>query len=294
MKRNVLVACGLSALMMLGVVGCGNNNQKADAKDSKIIVVSREDGSGTRGAFIELFGIEQKNDQGKKIDMTTDNASITNSTAVMMTTISGSKDAIGYISLGSLNDTVKGVKIDGVEASTANVKNGSYKIARPFNIVLKKDNQKANAAADDFVKYIMSKEGQAVINKAGYIGSDKAADYIAANVKGKVVVAGSSSVTPVLEKLKEAYVKKNANVNIEVQQSDSTTGVKAALSGICDIGMASRGLKQSEIEKGAKSVVIAQDGIAVIINKDNKRDSLSKAQVANIFMGKVKTWSEIK
>lgn len=294
MKRNVLVACGLSAMMMLGVVGCGNNNQKADAKDNKIIVVSREDGSGTRGAFIELFGIEQKNDQGKKVDMTTENASITNSTAVMMTTIAGSKEAIGYISLGSLNDTVKGIKIDGVEASTANVKNGTYMIARPFNIVLKKDNPKANAAADDFVKYIMSKEGQAVINKAGYIGSDKAADYIAANVKGKVVVAGSSSVTPVMEKLKEAYVKKNVNVNIEVQQSDSTTGVKAALSGICDIGMASRGLKQSEIEKGAQSVVIAQDGIAVIINKDNKRDSLSKAQVANIFMGKVKTWNEIK
>lgn len=294
MKRKALIACGLSALMMLCVVGCGNNNQKADTKENKIIVVSREDGSGTRGAFIELFGIEQKDAQGKKYDMTTENASITNSTAVMMTTIAGSKDAIGYISLGSLNDTVKGVKIDGVEASTANVKNGSYKIARPFNIVLKKNNPKANAVAADFVKYIMSKEGQAVINKAGYIGSDKAADYISANVKGKVVVAGSSSVTPVMEKLKEAYVKKNADVNIEVQQSDSTTGVKAALSGICDIGMASRGLKQSEIEKGAQSVVIAQDGIAVIINKDNKHDDLSKAQVANIFMGKVKSWNEIK
>lgn len=294
MKRKVLVACGLSALMMLGVVGYGNNNQKVDTKANKIIVVSREDGSGTRGAFIELFDIEQKDAQGKKYDMTTENASITNSTAVMMTTIAGSKDAIGYISLGSLNDTVKGVKVDGVDASTANVKNGSYKIARPFNIVLKKNNPKANAAAADFVKYIMSKEGQAVINKAGYIGSDKAADYISANVKGKVVVAGSSSVTPVMEKLKEAYVKKNADVNIEVQQSDSTTGVKAALSGICDIGMASRGLKQSEIEKGAQSVVIAQDGIAVIINKDNKHDGLSKAQVANIFMGKVKTWNEVK
>lgn len=294
MKRKVLIACGLSALMMLGVVGCGNNNQKEDTKNSKITVVSREDGSGTRGAFIELFGIEQKDAQGKKYDMTTENASITNSTAVMMTTISGSKDAIGYISLGSLNDTVKGVKIDGVDATTANVKNGSYKITRPFNIVLKKDNAKANTAADDFIKYIMSKEGQAVINKAGYIGSDKAPDYITANVKGKVVVVGSSSVTPVMEKLKEAYVKKNANVNIEVQQSDSTTGVKATLSGICDIGMASRDLKQSEVEKGAKSVVIAQDGIAVIINKGNKHDSLSKSQVANIFMGKVKTWDEIK
>ena len=294
MNSKVLAACGLSALLMLGMVGCGSNNQKADTKGGKIIVVSREDGSGTRGAFIELFGIEQKDAKGKKVDMTTENASITNSTAVMMTTISGSKDAIGYISLGSLNDTVKGLKIDGVEASAANVKNGSYKIARPFNIVLKKDNTVANVAANDFVKYIMSKEGQTVISKAGYIGNDKAADYVAANVKGKVVVAGSSSVTPAMEKLKEAYVKKNANVNIEVQQSDSTTGVKAALSGICDIGMASRALKQSEIEKGAQSIVIAQDGIAVIVNKDNKNSSLSKAQVADIFMGKVKTWSEIK
>ena len=250
--------------------------------------MSREDGSGTRGAFIELFGIEQKDAQGKKYDMTTENASITNSTAVMMTTIAGSKDAIGYISLGSLNDTVKGVKIDGVDASTANVKNGSYKIARPFNIVLKKDNPKTNAAADDFVKYIMSKEGQAVINKAGYIGSDKAADYISANVKGKVVVAGSSSVTPVMEKLKEAYVKKNADVNIEVQQSDSTTGVKAALSGICDIGMASRSLKQSEIEKGAQSVVIAQDGIAVIIPHDNGFHRIPVLKSPEIFDRSVK------
>lgn len=294
MERKVLIACGLSALLMFGAAGCGNNNHKTEARDNKIIVVSREDGSGTRGAFIELFGIEQKNDKGKKTDMTTEDASITNNTAVMMTTIAGSKAAIGYISLGSLNDTVKGVKIDGVEATTANVKNGTYKLARPFNIVLQKNNSKTNEAAADFVKYIMSKEGQAVINKAGYIGSDKAADYIAANVKGKVVVAGSSSVTPVMEKLKEAYVKKNADVNIEVQQSDSTTGVKAVLSGICDIGMASRSLKKSEIEKGAQGVVIAQDGIAVIVNKDNNCGSLSKAQVADIFMGKVKTWKEIK
>lgn len=295
MNSKVLAVCGLSALLMLGMVGCSSNNQKADTnKGNKIIVVSREDGSGTRGAFVELFGIEQKDAKGTKVDMTTDNASITNSTAVMMTTISGSKEAIGYISLGSLNDTVKGLKIDGVEASAANVKNGSYKIARPFNIVLKKDGNKANVAASDFVKYIMSKDGQAVINKAGYIGNDKAADYVVANVKGKVVIAGSSSVTPAMEKLKEAYMKKNANVNIEVQQSDSTTGVKAALSGICDIGMASRALKQSEIEKGAQSIVIAQDGIAVIVNKDNKNSNLTKAQVADIFMGKVKIWSEIK
>lgn len=294
MKSKILVACALSAMAAFGMVGCGNNSEKTSAKNDKIIVVSREDGSGTRGAFIELFGIEQKDAQGKKFDMTTENASITNSTAVMMTTIAGSKEAIGYISLGSLNDTVKGVKIDGVEVSTTNVKNGSYKISRPFNIVLKKDSKNNNVVAVDFVKYILSKEGQSVIGKAGYIGNDNAADYVAANVKGKVVVAGSSSVTPVMEKLKEAYIKKNAGVNIEVQQSDSTTGVKAALSGICDIGMASRALKESEVNKGAESIVIAQDGIAVIVNKKNKYDSLTKAQVSNIFMGKLQSWNEIK
>lgn len=291
MKLNKLACVGLAAVVALGAMGCGSDKKDEGkaAASGKIVVVSREDGSGTRGAFIELFGIEQK--QGdKKVDMTTESASITNSTAVMMTTVAGNKDAIGYISLGSLNDTVKGLKIDGAEATAANVKSGAYKISRPFNIVTKGE---PNAITKDFISFILSKQGQEVVSKAGYIGNEQAANYEANKKSGKIVVAGSSSVTPAMEKLKEAYQKLNPDVNIEVQQSDSTTGVKSAISGICDIGMASRDLKKSELDAGVKATVIATDGIAVIVNKDNKLDNMTKAQVADIFTGKVTSWDKL-
>lgn len=291
MKLNKLACVGLAAVVALGAMGCGSDKKDEGkaAAGSKIVVVSREDGSGTRGAFIELFGIEQKKD-GKKVDMTTESASITNSTAVMMTTVAGNKDAIGYISLGSLNDTVKALKIDGAAATAANVKSGAYKISRPFNIVTKGE---PNAITKDFINFILSKQGQEVVSKAGYIGNEQAANYEANKKSGKIVVAGSSSVTPAMEKLKEAYQKLNPDVNIEVQQSDSTTGVKSAISGICNIGMASRDLKKSELDAGVKATVIATDGIAVIVNKDSKLDNMTKAQVADIFTGKVTSWDKL-
>lgn len=294
MKMNKKLIAGVMLAVMSAAVftGCGGEKKEeaAPAAGGKIVVISREDGSGTRGAFIELFGIEKKGDDGKKVDMTTQDASITNSTAVMMTTVAGNKDAIGYISLGSLNDTVKALKIDGAEASAANIKSGTYKVARPFNIVTKDG---VSAVAQDFISFIMSKEGQEVVSKNGYIGSDKAAAYKGSKQSGKIVVAGSSSVTPVMEKLKEAYVKLNPDVNIEVQQSDSTTGVQSAINGVCDIGMASRELKQSELDAGVKNTVIATDGIAVVVNKANKVDNLTKAQVADIFTGKATEWNKL-
>jgi len=290
MKMKKTVSLALVAMFAFGVMGCGSDKKEVSEAGGKIAVVSREDGSGTRGAFIEIFGIEKKDANGKKVDHTTENAAITNNTAVMMTTVAGNKNAIGYVSLGSLNDTVKALKIDGAEASAANVKSGAYKIYRPFNIVTKGE---MNPAAQDFVNYIMSKEGQTIIAKNGYIGNEKASDYNGFAIEGKVVVAGSSSVTPVMEKLKEAYKKVNSKVNVEVQQSDSSTGVKAVLNGLCDIGMASRGLKQSEIDKGARNTVIATDGIAVIVNKDNKINELPKAKVADIFMGKTTEWKAL-
>lgn len=294
MKMNKKLIAGVMLAVMSAAVftGCGGEKKEeaAPAAGGKIVVISREDGSGTRGAFIELFGIEKKGDDGKKVDMTTQDASITNSTAVMMTTVAGNKDAIGYISLGSLNDTVKALKIDGAEASAANIKSGTYKVARPFNIVTKDG---ASAVAQDFISFIMSAEGQKVVSDNGYIGSDKAEAYKGGKQSGKIVVAGSSSVTPVMEKLKEAYVKLNPDVNIEVQQSDSTTGVQSAINGVCDIGMASRELKQSELDAGVKNTVIATDGIAVVVNKENKVDNLTKAQVADIFTGKATEWNKL-
>lgn len=260
------------------------------APSGAITVVSREDGSGTRGAFVELFGIQEEVD-GEKVDMTTVDASITNSTSVMMTTVSGDENAIGYISLGSLNDTVKAVKIDGAEASAENVSNDTYKVSRPFNIVTSKE---AGDAAKDFISYIMSAEGQQIVEDNGYIKEDaEAAAYKAGEASGKVVVAGSSSISPVMEKLKEAYEEVNKDVTIEIQTSDSTTGINSANEGICDIGMASRELKDKEKELGLEAQVIARDGIAVVVNNENDTDELTSEQVKAIFTGETTEWEEL-
>ena len=259
--------------------------------EGPITVVSREDGSGTRGAFIELFGIETKNDAGEKVDNTTEDAEITNSTSVMMTTIAGNTGAIGYVSLGSLNDTVKAVNIDGAEASVDAIKAGEYKVARPFNIAVKDG---LSDVASDFITFIMSEDGQKVVEDNGYISQGNEGAYTASGLKGKVVVAGSSSVTPVMEKLKEAYVAVNPDVEIEVQQSDSTTGMNSAIEGVCDIGMASRDLKDSELEAGLTSTVIAMDGIAVVVNNESPVTELTSENVKDIFTGAITDWADVQ
>lgn len=273
--------CGILTVVMMLTCACA----LADGID----VLSREDGSGTRGAFVELTGVEQKID-GKKVDMTTEDAQITNNTAVMMTTVAGDTYAIGYISLGSLNDSVKAVKVAGVEATAENVKSGAYKVARPFNIAWKED--ALSDAGKDFIAYILSSEGQAIVNANGYVGSDDAAAYEAAGVTGKVVVAGSSSVSPVMEKLAEAYMASNTGVEIEIQTSDSTTGMTSAMEGACEIGMASRELKEAEAAE-LENTAIAMDGIAVIVNNENPVEDLSLEQICAIYTGETTVWNEL-
>lgn len=268
----------------------GTENNTEGGMQGSISVVSREDGSGTRGAFVELFGIEQEDASGAKVDMTTTSAEITNSTAVMMTTIAGNPQAIGYISLGSLNDTVKALKIDGAEATADNIKSGTYKVARPFNIATKDD---VSAVAQDFITFIMSDAGQAVVEENGYISQGNNGAYTASGQSGKIVIAGSSSITPVMEKLKEAYVALNPDVTIEIQQNDSTTGMTSVAEGGCDIGMASRELKDSELEKGLTPTVIAMDGIAVIVNNENTISDMTSENVKAIFTGEITDWSAI-
>lgn len=308
------LALALSGVMMMAALtGCGGNSagsgsgssgvstssgngsdtgSSSDSFDAgnEIGVITREDGSGTRGAFIELFGIEEKNDAGEKIDNTTDTAAVTNSTSVMMTTVAGDLYSIGYISLGSMNDTVKAIQIDGTQATVENIKDGTYKIARPFNIATKEG---LSEAAQDFIDFIMSADGQAVIEENGYIPVEEAEAYSGKMDSGKIVVAGSSSVTPVMEKLKEAYLEKNPDVSIEIQQSDSSTGMSDTIDGTCDIGMASRELKDSETEKGLTATVIAMDGITVIVNNDSPVDALTSEQVKNIFTGDAVYWSDV-
>ena len=268
-----------------------SSSSDASAPSGTISVLSREEGSGTRGAFVELFGVEEENADGEKVDNTTVDAQVTNSTAVMMTGVAQDPQAIGYISLGSLDDSVKALKVDGAEASAENVKNGTYKVSRPFNIVT---GDSLSDVAQDFVDYILSSDGQAIVGE-DYIPVDDAAEaYAGTSPEGSVVVAGSSSVSPVMEKLKEGYEAVNPNASIEIQTSDSTTGVESTISGICDIGMASRELKDTETSEGVTGTQIAIDGIAIIVNNENSMTDITSDQVKQIYTGEVTNWEDLQ
>lgn len=274
----------LGVLMLtLFLVGCSSGG------GNDITVVSREDGSGTRGAFIELLGIEEKDANGNKKDLTTVEAVIANKTDVMLSNISNDPAAIGYLSLGSLNDSIKGLQIDGVDPTVANIVSGDYKVARPFNIVL---GSKTDDVTEDFIKFILSTDGQSVVETVGYIAVNTTEAYTPVNLSGKIVVAGSSSVSPVMEKLAESYMAINSNVTIEIQTTDSTAGVQAAIDGTANIGMASRELKDEESAQ-VEGIVIGIDGIVVVVNNDNKVTNLSSELVKNIFIGKTVSWDEV-
>ncbi len=293
-------AVAVSVLCLTGALaGCGSSSSSSSsgstdtkaASSKNITVVSREDGSGTRGAFIELVGVEQKNSSGKKIDMTSEDAVVVNSTATVITTVAGDESSIGYISLGALNSTVKAVKVGGVEATADNVKNGSYKLSRPFNIATKGT---PNELSQDFINYIMSADGQKIVEDNGYISESNTGTFTSAGSTGKIVVAGSSSVTPVMEKLIEGYKKVNSGATIELQESDSTTGMTAVKDGTCDIGMASRELKDSEKSAGLTSQAIALDGIAVVVNAKNSISDMTIDQIKSVYTGETTEWSKVK
>ena len=278
MKKKLLTVLVAAALAAATLVSCGKQNDT-------ITVVSREDGSGTRGAFTELMGIEKDG-----TDRTYAKAEISNSTSVVISTVAGNKNAIGYISLGSLNDSVKAVKIDGVDATVDNVKNGSYKISRPF-IIATKDGISDLAA--DFIKFILSDDGQAIVSEK-YITVSGSGAYTASGLSGKVTLAGSTSVSPLMDELAAAYKELNPDVVIEIQQSGSGAGIQSALEGVCDIGMSSRELKDSEKEAGLTPTVMALDGIAVIVNKDNRISTLSSEQIQSIYIGESTSWADVK
>lgn len=280
MKKVLALA---AALMMLAgaLTGCAGNTASED-----ITVISREEGSGTRSAFIELTGVEVDG-----VDQTTQKAEINNSTAVVMQTIAGNKAAIGYISLGSLDNSIKAVNVDGVEATAENVQNETYPISRPFNVATL--GELTNEAAKDFLNYILSDEGQAIITEEGYVSTATTGAFASTNPSGTVTVAGSTSVSPVMEKLAEAYMAINGNVKIQIQTSDSSTGMSSAIEGLCDIGMASRAVKDSELAEGLVSTTICMDGIAVVVNQENEVSNLTLEQIRQIFIGEVTSWGDI-
>ena len=290
MKKSRLakvITLGLAAVMALGLAGCGNSGGSSDSGDNGITVISREEGSGTRDAFTELTGVLQDD-----VDKTVDTAEISNSTSVVLQSVTDNPKAIGYVSLGSLDDSVKALKVDGTEPSVDTVKSGDYKLQRPFNIVTK---GKVKELPQDFIDYIMSADGQKIIEKEGYISEAKGAKaYKASGLKGTITLAGSTSVAPVMEVLADNYKKLNDGVEIEIQQTGSGAGIQSTIEGVCDIGMASRALEDEESKEGLESKQIALDGIAVIVNTDNSADELTTDQIMKIFTGEITDWSDIK
>lgn len=284
---SAFAGCGGASSSSNGSSDAGSDAAKFDASKT-ISVVTREEGSGTRDAFTELTGVLVK-DGDNKTDNTTTSAVTINSTEAVITNVKDNEAAIGYISLGSLNDTVKALKIGGVEATADNVKSGDYAVSRPFNIAYKGE---LSEAAQDFVDYIMSSDGQKIVSDNGYVTVSENAAYSGKKPSGKISVAGSSSVSPVMEKLAEAYQKVNTNAKVEIQTSDSSAGMQSAMGGTCDIGMASRDLKDEE-KSALKVETIAKDGIAVIVNDANTCDDLTLDQVKSIYTGETTVWSDI-
>lgn len=276
MKRILSIAT-LFAVILTALCACGKSS------GSTISVITREEGSGTRGAFVELLGIVDGDGNGNIVKT----AEATNSTSVMMTTVAGNKNAIGYVSLGSLSSDVKAIKVDGAEPTVANIEAGTYKVARPFNLVYNDD--KLSDVAADFVKFIMSSEGQAIVTKKGYISVKTSDSYKSSGLTGTVVLDGSTSVGPLMDAIADEYKKLNPDVKVQIQQTGSSAGINSAIEGVCDIGMSSRELKSSESAK-IKAHKMATDGIAVIVNNSNTVDGLTSEQIRSIFLGETTSW----
>ena len=284
-RLSKILTLSLSAVMLFSLACCGGG-ESGDSSDKGITVISREEGSGTRDAFTELTGVLEDD-----VDRTVDTAEISNSTSVVTQSVAGNDAAIGYISLGSLDDSVKAIKVDGVEASVDTVKSGDYKLQRPFNIVTKGE---LAELPQDFVNFIMSEEGQSIIEEEGYIRTNDSAEaYEASGLYGTITLAGSTSVSPVMEVLADKYKELNSGVTIEIQQTGSGAGIQSTIEGVCDIGMASRELKDEEASEGLESQVIALDGIAVIVNNNNAVEDLTTEQIMKIFIGEITNWAEL-
>lgn len=284
--KQIFTSVMIIVVLATMLTGCGKAN-KEFTTDSEIVVISREDGSGTRSAFVELTGVLEKTET-TVTDNTVPSAIIQNNTQAVLTGVAGDNTAVGYISLGSLNDTVTAMKIEGVAPSAESIKDGSYKISRPFNIATKAT---VSEPAENFINYVLSTEGQKTIAQLGYVGAvENSSPFTGVRGKGTVKIAGSSSVSPVIERLAEEYEKINPDVNIEVNTNDSSTGMTSTAEGVVDIGMASRELKESEIKKGLTGIAIAKDGIAVVINKENTVTDITLEQLKSIYTGEVTTW----
>ncbi len=288
MRRKMNIATSITTLTLaISLTSCGSNNSSGVFDyNEEITVISREDGSGTRGAFGELFGTIVKDGETES-DNTYEGAIIANKTDVCMTNVVNNQYAIGYISLGSMNDTLKAVSIDGVAPSKETIASGEYSAYRPFLIVTG-DNQ--SDIALDFESYILSADGQAIVGDSYIQVDENAPTYTGGGLSGKLSVGGSTSVAPVMEKIVEGYQELNPDVTIDIQATGSSAGITGVMEATLDIGMSSRELKDTEVSE-VNGITIAYDGIAVIVNNNNPVDNLTSEEVRQIFTGEVTDWT---
>ncbi|HBC29891.1 MAG TPA: phosphate ABC transporter substrate-binding protein [Clostridiales bacterium] len=295
MKKSKLLSIITLALMLSMVfAGCTQETPGTPAADfdfdKDITVVARDAASGTRGAFHEIMNIIVK-ENDTEVDKLVVGALEFDGTDKVITAIEGDKYGIGYISLGSVSERIKAVAVDGVEPTVENVRSGSYSVSRPFLLVTKGTESKL---VKDFLKFTESAEGQAITNEMKFIGAiDAPGEYTASGMSGTIKVAGSTSVAPLMEKLQEAYNELNPDVTFETQAQGSSQGIKAAIDGSYDIGMASRELKAEEASE-LNRYVLAIDGIAVIVNNENPKSDLAADDITNIYIGEITKWNEVK
>ena len=250
--------------------------------DRVIAVFTREDGSGTRSAFIEITGVGD--------DMYVE-AVVQNETAQILTSVETNEAGIGYVSVGSLSDSVKALEIDGVLPSNDTIMDGTYTLQRPFLVVVT-DEKKDDPLVQDFIDFMLSAQGQEISASRWTMVLSNAHTYESSGLTGLLTVGGSTSVEPLMQRLREAYIALNPGVEIEVSGGGSGTGINQATEGILDIGMSSRELRDAEKEE-LTDIAIALDGVAVIVNKANPINELSIEQVKEIFTGEKTRWNQI-
>ena len=286
MAKKILLL--ISTLLL--ITSCtGKKTNVNKSKNFDLTVTSREDGSGTRKSFIEQVGLIKEDKNGNYKDLTTDNSMVINSTNGVLKAVGVDKTAIAYVSLTALDDSVKAIKIDGVSPNKTTIESGEYKLQRPFGLVYKKDS--AKDLSKDFLEYVKSKSAKNLIEDEGLLAITNEKEYKSKNLKGKLTITGSSSLSSIVEKLAENYEKLNKNVEVEVLSNESLTGLKNVKDNVVDIAMVSNKLQDENLF----SEIFAIDGIAIIVNKDNTQiNDLTMEQLRDIYRGEIKNTGELK
>lgn len=281
---------GIVLIFIFGIYFIFNINKLTSQKfesDREIHLYTRELGSGTRSAFTSVTHLTDENGD----DILSPKATVQNSTSATMQAVESDSHGISYISLGSLNSSVKAVSIDGIEPTSENIQNGDYQLIRNFNVTY---GQELSEVAQDFWNFMFSAQAQELVAEDGYVPvNSNAPEYKPAGLSGKISIVGSTSVEPTIQRFSEVYKKLNPNVTIDITAPGSGAGITSAIDGSADIGMSSREPDEDEAAQLMETSPIAIDGIVVIVNNNNPLENLEIQEIQGIYLEYLKTWNEV-